>query len=291
MSTPSASTPASPAAPTTSATPSAATPAPQAKAPAAPAEAPAPPRMLKVKFDGKEVEMPESEVLALASAGKVSTQRFQEEAAMRKQAEELLKFAKANPKQFFEKTGMNARQWAEEYLMQELQMEAMSPEQRKARENEEKLRKFESEEKQRAENAQKEQLRRMEEQHRQNYDQMFTQALHESGLPKTAYTVKRMAELQLINVKNKYELSSAQLAKLVREDYANEQKSLLGALEGDQLLDFLGADTVKKLSKAQIAKLKARQSASGASSAPRVSQPNTPGLTWKELQRRNRRPL
>lgn len=279
MSTASVSAPSAPAAPVSTPPPANASPVVEAQAP----------RMLKVKFDGKEVEMPESEVLSLASAGKASTQRFQEASAMRKQAEELMQFAKANPKEFFEKTGMNARQWAEEYLMQELQTEAMSPEQRKARENEEKLRKFESDEKNRADSVKKEEIKQLEERHRQNYDQMFTQALQESGLPKTAYTVKRMAELQLLNVKNKYELSSSQLAKLVREDYANEQKALLSALDGDQLIDFLGVDAVKKLSKAQIAKLKARQVSGVVGQKPAVA--TTPSLTWKELQRRNRRPL
>src|ERR1017187_418573 len=154
------STPATTAPTTSAANPAANTSHGQAANPqAAPTinqPAPTPPRMMKVKIDGKEMDLPESEVLSGYQQGKVATDRFQEAAAMKKQADEIMKFAKENPKEFFAKTGMNARQWAEEYLIQELQNEAMSPEQKKARENEEKLRKYETEERSQAEKTRKE---------------------------------------------------------------------------------------------------------------------------------------
>lgn len=256
-----------------------------------PAAAPTPVeiRKMKVKLDGKEVEVPESEVLAGYQQGKVAHQRFQEAAQLRKEAEQILQFAKANPTEFFEKTGLNAREWAEKYLIQELEREAMSPEQKKARENEEKLRKFEDDGKKAKEKEEQAYREKLTAEHRNRLDLMFTEALHKSGLPKTPYTVKRMAELQLINIKNKYELGADQLAKLVREDYASEQKSLLGAFDGDQLMEFLGPDLVKKLSKAQIAKLKARGVTPSASTPQRKTSDQPTGMTWREYQKKNRK--
>ena len=254
-----------------------------------PQVAPEPPRMLKLKLEGKDVELPESEVIGYAQQGKVATQRFEEASRMKKEAEQLMAFAKANPTEFFQKTGMNARQWAEEYLLGELQREAMSPEQKKAFENEERLRKYEATEKSQKETALKEQEARMTAEQRERYDKIFVQALSESGLPKTAFTVRRMAELQLLNIKNSYELSASQLAKLVREDYASEQKSLVGSLDGDELINFFGEDIVKKLSKAQIAKLKAKGIAAVSQSTN--SQPRQSGekeLSWSDYQKRNR---
>ena len=96
---------------------------------------------------------------------------------MKKEAEQLMAFAKANPTEFFQKTGMNARQWAEEYLLGELQREAMSPEQKKAFENEERLRKYEASEKSQKETALKEQEARMTSEQRERYDKIFVQAL------------------------------------------------------------------------------------------------------------------
>lgn len=257
--------------------------------PAAAAPVVPPPKMMKLKLDGKDVEMSEAEVISYAQQGKASGQRFQEAAAMKRQADELLKFAKDNPKEFFAKTGMNARQWAEEYLISELQIEAMSPEQKKARENEEKLRKYETDEKSRKDQETQAERDKLTNQKREEFDVMFTKALFESGLPRTPYTVKRMAELQLINIKQKLELGPGQLAKLVREDYANEQKALLGGLDGDQLLEFLGPDTVKKLSKAQISKLKAKGIQTQTSGQKLPSKKEDQELTWAQYQRRNRK--
>lgn len=268
--------------------PAAAAPVATGTAPAAAQPTPTEIRKMKLNLNGQEVELPESEVIAYAQQGKVATERFKEASKMRQEAEQILKYAEANPEDFFKRTGKNARQWAEEFLLKELQAEAMSPEQRKARENEEKLRKYENDEKSREDKKKQEAQDRLKQEHMEKYDQMFVQALTESGLPKTKYTIKRMAELQLINIKNKYELSATQLAKIVREDYIDEQKSLYGAVEGDQLLELLGPEIVKKLSKAQIAKLKARGTTPAAASATPKQTQEEKGLTWQDWQKRNR---
>lgn len=246
-------------------------------------------KTFKIKVDGKEQEVSESELLELASAGKAANQRFQDAAKMRKEAEQWLKLAEQDPSEFFKRTGKDPRKWSEEFLLRELQKEAETPEQKKARENEEALRQYRDKEKKDAENKESQDREKLTNSERERLDKLFTQALYESGLPRTKFTVKRMAELQLINIKNKFELKPDQLAKLVREDYINEQKSLLGALEGDQLLDFLGPEITKKFSKAQIAKLKSRGGGGGSSKGGPVArnQPET-GMTWREYQKKNR---
>lgn len=287
MSTPtaapsSAPTPQAPAAGAAQAQPGKAGPA------AAASPTPAEVRKLKLKLDGKDVEMPESEVIALAQKSGSSGKRFEEAQKLRAEAEAVLRFAKENPAEFFARTGMNARQWAEEYLIGELKREQMSPEQRKAAENEEKLKKYEAEKKAADDKKKSDELAALQKKHAERYDALFVEALSKSGLPKTPYTVKRMAELQLVNIRKKLELTPDQLAKVVREDYIAEQKALFGSTEGDALLEMLGPDVVKKLSKAQIAKLKAKGVGQGAGSPPPKRQGEKP-MTWREYQRRNRR--
>lgn len=246
-------------------------------------------RKLKLKLDGQDVELPENEVIALAQQGKVAGKRFQEAAAIRKKAEDILKFAQENPREFFAKTGLDARKFAEEYLIEELKKEQMSPEQRKAAENEAKLKKYEDERKAEIERKKREDEAALQAHHAENYNKLFIEALTKSGLPRTPYTVKRMAELQLVNIKKKLELGADQLAKVVREDYMAEQKALFGAYDGDQLLDFLGPEIAKKLSKAQIAKLKAKGLRTAGPSSKAQSNAGTNGMSWREYQKRNRR--
>lgn len=253
-----------------------------------PAPTPAEVRRLKLKLDGQEVELPESDVIALAQRGKVADQRFSEAATTRKEAQEIIEFAKSNPTEFFKRTGMNARQWAEEFLMGELKREQMSPEQKKAADNEMKLKEYETARKHQEAKKLDDEKQAAQQKHMQNYDMLFVEALGKSGLPKTAYTIKRMAELQLVNLKQKLNLDADQLAKVVREDYIAEQKQLYGALDGDQLIDLLGPELVKKLSKAQIAKLKAKASG-GSGSTPLTRSSDKPAMSWREYQRRNRR--
>ena len=285
-------TPTAPVSATVTPTPQATSEAPKTavaapKAPETTAQAQA--RMMKLKIDGQEMELPEGEVIKLAQQCKAADKRFQEAAVTRKQAEDIIAYAKSNPAEFFAKTGMNARQWAEEFLLGEIQREQMSPEQSKAAENERLLKEYQSKEKAAADKARADQMQALEQQHMQSYDQIFTKALGESGLPKTAYTVKRMAELTLINVKKGLDLEPMQLAKIVREDYQNEMKALYGQADGDSLLELLGKDAVKKLSKAQLSKYKATKVNNGAAQ-PKVpaTKPANPVDAWRQMKKKTR---
>lgn len=283
MSTPTTSTP------TTVTTPSATAEAvssatPEAVTPAAAA------RMFKIKHDGQESELSEADMIKFAQLGKSSESRFQEAAKTRREAEQIIKFAQENPQEFFKKTGKNARQWAEEYLLGEIQREQMSPEQKKAYENEQLLRQYEAQEKAIKAKAEQERQAALEQQHMKSYDEMFVKALTESGLPKTPYTVMRMAQLTQVSQRKGLNLDPSQLAKIVREDYLAEQKALFGASDGDALIELLGKEGVKKLSKAQLAKYKSTRA--NTSAPPKREESKDPVSnqvsSWKAFQKKNR---
>jgi hypothetical protein len=248
-------------------------------------------RMLKLKVDGKELELPESEVISRAAKASAADKRFQEAAQTRKQAEEIIKFAKDNPTEFFKRTGMNAREWAEQYLLQEIQREQMTPEQKKAWENEQKLRQYEESEKQAKARAKAEQDAALERHHAEQYDQFFVKALSEVGLPRTPYTVSRMAQLEMVNLKKGLKLLPSQLATIVREDYIAEQKALFGSMEGDALMEILGKDNVKKLSKAQLSKYKSAKTLTSSNIKKNDAKPKNPMdaiNSWKAYQKKTR---
>lgn len=246
-------------------------------------------RKLKLILDGKNLELPESEVIRLAQKGIGADKRFGEAAVLRKQAEEILK---ADPIEFFKRAGKDGRQWAENFLLEQIKLEQMSPEQKEAHDNKMKLQQMENERKLQTANAAKQEQEAERIGFVKKYDAIFTEALGKVSLPKTAYTVKRMAELQATNLKNKLNLDADQLAKVVREDYMAERTQLYGGMEGEQLLEMVGTDIVKKIQKALIAKLKAKGSAGssrGVKLNPNQNQGGEPqGLTWQEYRRRNR---
>jgi len=246
-------------------------------------------RLLKLKVDGQEFELPESEVITLAQQGKSAGKRFQEAAAAKKEAEQIVNFLKANPKEAMRKLGIDPRKFSEDTLMEIITQEQMSPEQRKAIENENRLKEYEAREKQAQEQSRQAQLAELERSHMESYDKMFVQALTESGLPKTPYTVKRMAELTLVNVKRGLNLEPSQLAKIVREDYQNEMKALYGQADGDALLELLGKEGVKKLSKAQLTQYKSKHVNNAVKrDEPKDGKPQNSIEAWKAMKKKTR---
>ena len=248
-------------------------------------------RMLKLTVDGQEMEMAESEVIAMAQKGRSADKRFQEAAQARREAEQVVNFLKSNPKEAFKKLGIDVRKFSEDTLLEMIQHDQMTHEQKKAQENENELRRYRDTEKQAQERAHAEALAKQEQEYMQSYDATFVKALTESGLPKTPYTVKRMAELTLIATRKGLDLEPSQLAKLVREDYESEMKAMYGQADGDALLELLGKDAVKKLSKAQLSKYKATRSNTGQFKPKDDSRPapgTNPTAAWRAFQRKTR---
>lgn len=274
--------PAAAAAPATTQTPA----APAAVA----AQAQQAARMLKLKVDGQDLELSESEVIALAQQGRSASKRFQEAAATKREAEQIVNYLKSNPKEAFKKLGIDVRKFSEDTLMELIQHDKMTPEQKEAHQAKLDLKKYRDQESAAKEKAKKDQDSALEQQHMKTFDETFTQALSEKGLPKTPFTIVRMAQLTIAANKKGLNMPASELAKIVREDYQRDQSALLEGLEGDDLLSFLGKEALKRISKAQLSKYKAK----GAVPAVRQAQSKPsengekPVSTWKQFTKRNR---
>lgn len=271
------------------------------------AEAPKPThseiRKMKLRLEGQDIEATEEEVIRLAQQAAGSQKRFQEAANIRKEAEQVLEFLKANPKEALSKLGIDIRKFSEETLMEILQREAETPDQKVMREKDERLRAYETKEKEQEEVAKKTAAQKEQERQQQvnrekeasiikKYDEVFVEALNKSGLPKNAWTVARMATLTRINLKNKMDLGADQLATIVKEDYSKELKAQYpkndkGEYDGEKLIQMFGDDIVKAIVKHRLSKLK---SAKQTFSEPQPTQQKQEVKTerWRDFQKRNR---
>lgn len=212
----------------------------------------------KVKVDGKDAEVTEDELIRGYAHMTAANKKFQEAAMTRKQAEEFIGMLKTNPLKVLKdpRLGHDARKLAEEFLVEEMQKELMTPEQKELYEAKEKLRA--NEEKEKSETKQKEeaQLAELTAKYTEEYSKDIVSALKTSGLPQTEHTVKRMAYYMHQALLKGYELKAADVVSLVREDFKTESKSLLDQLDGATLLEFLGDNAAKKLADFNLAKLK-----------------------------------
>lgn len=233
-------------------------------------------RKMKLKVNGKDVEMDEAEVIRRAQLASGADEKFREASDLRKQATQLVEALRANPLDVLGKLGVDVREFTESYLAKELQREMLSPEQRELQE----LREWRQQQQAQHEASQKEQMTRAQQQEMaklqqraaQEYDTKITEVLSQSNVPKTAYTVKRVAELLMGALQKGYDLDVNTAVDMVREGYTTDLQSMVGGLDGEPLVKFLGPELLKKLRKHDLAQLKAKMQPAQAA----VPQENSP---------------
>ena len=215
-----------------------------------------------VKVNGEELEVTRDELIQGYQTRKAADDKFREAANTRKQAEDFINLLKTNPKKVLSNPslGIDFRELAEEYLMEQMEEEQMDPRDRELKEAREKLASIEEEKKQKEKEQQEQQAADLREKYTQEYQQSIIDTLQKSGLPKTEHTVKRMAYYMHQGLKRGYTLKSNDVVDLVKQDYITEQKSLYSGLDGDALIELLGDDVASKIRKHDVAKYSKKKS-------------------------------
>ena len=221
-------------------------------------------RKWKLKVNGQERELTEAELIRRASLGYGAEEKLQKAQQERQMAEQFFQALKSDPLAVLTHPdlGLNFREMAEQYLSKEIQMEMMSPEQREL----EQLRSFKREQEEAVRRAQEQEMtvaqqRTFQEQMQRTakeYDTKITEVLKATDLPKTAYTVKRVAELMKGALQKGYDLDVETAVDMVREGYNTDFKSLFGNLKGESLVKFMGEDVIKELRQYDLARLRAK---------------------------------
>jgi hypothetical protein len=217
------------------------------------------PRKEKVKYklDGKEVEeeVQFDELVSHYRKGKAADQRFQEAAKTRKQAEDILQAFQSNPAQAMKLLGVDAREFAEDYLSKVLEEELLSPEQREAKTLKAELEKYRKQEALQKEAEEKKKFETQVEAEKQRYSSLIMDALKFEGIPPGAKSVARMATLLEKSEDQGYDLTPKEIASIVREEIQEEMMSVFGGLSEDQLLQVIPESVLGNLRKADLKKL------------------------------------
>ena len=238
---------------------------PAAKAPAAPEKASAgKAELFDVKVDGKIVKMTRDELVQYASAGHAADRRFKEAAQMRKQAETVIGKLR-DPEQVISalmdpSLGLSKDQirvkFEEWYAKEFIEPESLSPQEKKLREAESKLKKYEEEEKKREEQKLKEQQESLTSQAREELQTQIIEALDSSGLPKTNFTIRRLAHWIQRNNANGFDAPTEVLVNQVRSEMNTSLRELVEASDGDVLIKLLGDNIIQKLRKYDLEQLR-----------------------------------
>lgn len=250
-------------------------------------------RLFKVKINNQDLEVDEDELVRGYQMTKAAQQKFQEASQMNKRAEEFIKLLKQDPKKVLSHPdiGVDLKEFAINYLQELQQEQSLTPEQRRQRDLEQRLAQFEQE---KAEREQQEYQRQIEEQaarYAEDYQKQFTEVLSTSGLPKTEYTVARLAYYMQQAIQAGYdEITPKDVVGLVKSDYLNDIKSMFSASNEDILLDLLGDELTNKTVKAHMKRM--QSGGKNLKSNPKIvseSEPKSPGRKpmsrdeWKKM--------
>jgi len=209
-------------------------------------------RMYKVTVDGQDMEVDEDELRKGYTHGKAASKRMEEASMTRKEAEQVLRIFKENPREAFKMLGTDARKFAEQVINDELSEALLSPQERELRDYKAKVDRYESESRSAKEQYEREQLESSIAQQAEAIQSDIIGSLESSGLPKTERTVSRMVYYMQAALQAGFNVTPKDVVDQVRADYKADLNSMLGGLPEDALEAFLGADVVKRIAKSTV---------------------------------------
>jgi hypothetical protein len=221
-------------------------------------------RKFKVKVDGQELEVTEQELISGFALNKTATQKMQEAASVRKQAENFIELLRKDPMKVLNNPslGVDVKKFAEEYLIQMYQdeMDPVTAENRKLKAQ---LEEIEANKKQKE--LEEQELRNAEEtQHWMNhYVQDIDGAIASSPtLPRNNKAVyERVLHYMILGHQDSYiqrngrAASAADVLPLVEKEFREMTTSLYKDATPEQLMNILGEDIAKKIRKHDISRL------------------------------------
>jgi GTP cyclohydrolase I len=225
-------------------------------------------KKLKLKVDGKEIEEEidlddEERLTREFQLSKLGQKRAQEKAELEKQVGAFMKALGEDPFAAMKELGMNPDQVIEDYINKQLEQAKKSPEQVEKERLESELKAIRAEREREKEEHNTKELARLQEQAFQQYDTQMEQALNKSGLPKTPYTVKKMADYMLVALEAGHDVTPDDVVDVVREEMNSDLKEMFASLDEETIEGLLGEQVINKLRKRRVAKAQAAQKALG----------------------------
>jgi hypothetical protein len=251
------------------------------------------PEYFEVKVNGKVQKMTRDEVIAHAQMSHAAQARFEEAARARKEAEQIRQMAQKDPISALRAAGLQddqIRDYMERWYMEKfIEPETLSPEQRRAKEMESKLRKYEEEDKNRKLQSEQQQMEQATAQQREYLQQQIVEAIDRSGLPKTEFIAQRMAFYMRQNLINGWDAPIEVVITAVK----NERKKIMADItentSAESLIDMLGESIINKIRKHDLEQLRQRRQGQPFTGGSSPSAPQTDEkVSYTEVAKRLR---
>ena len=222
-------------------------------------------RKFKLKVDGEEIEQEidlndEQRIIKALQMEAVAQKRVAEARDQKKKAFDLISALEKDPKSLLKRMGDTGYSAAEELLLEKLQQEMMTPEQREMAELKAKVERYEA--------AQKAQQEELETQQRNAYEQkvaidmqnQIIDALKKSEIQNpTIEDVRGVASIMKENIELGLGLDISDIAKIYLDRSEQAIQKQISLMDGQRLSKLLGKQGVKTINKFIMEEAKSKQ--------------------------------
>ncbi len=213
-----------------------------------------------LKVDGEEMEWSgtDEDVKRELQLAKKARKEIQASSEMKKEIADFLSALKQDPRKVLTDPAFNVDmvELAKQIINEQIENELKSPEQLEKEKLQKELEDIRRERKEEQERRQKDEYDRQVKSYEVELEEKMGDALESSGLPKTAYVLKRAADVMLSGIENKKDISPKQALNIVKKEMQRDLKDMFSASPEDLLEDLLGSDNIKRINKRQLSKIK-----------------------------------
>lgn len=249
-------------------------------------------KKFKLKVDGKEVEeeidMADEEGLTKKlQLARAAQKRMQEATELKKAAEEFIEMLRSNPRKVLQDPNINVdlKKFVQEYLDEEIQNASKSPEQVEKEKLQKELEDLKEKYKKDEEDRKSREFSRLQAEQEEKIQTDIEGALKTSNLPKTPYTVRKMAEMMMLALQNDIDLSPKDLVPLLRKQMTADIKDLFSASGDDVMEELLGKENISRLRKNTVKKVQQKQVAQTANSVKQT------GVSDKNVEKKEEKKI
>lgn len=253
-------------------------------------------KKIKLKVDGKESVATMEQLIRDRQKYEAANKRFQEAKELyakgemsQKQLKEFVGYMKNNTADALKHLGIDPRQFAESLLMEAIQYEQLSPEQRELREAKDKLSKFEKEAKTREEQTKRAEFQQQVEAERKRYDVEFSKAMKAAGIESDPFAVARLAQYMQSAIRSgNRDASPMDFVDALKADFGRSTLGYLKSLPADKILEAIPEEILSKIRQADLARVKTiqPQPIRRQEAAPARHEPRQETLTPEQFRKR-----
>jgi hypothetical protein len=235
---------------------------------------------LKVNGKSKKVSLDldnEEEVKKYLQKAMAADEKFQEASSYKKQAEQLVEMLQTDPLSILRNPalGLDIRKLAEQVLLEDLEEQQKSPEQKELEEYKRKLKEYEEKQKKAEDERKQQQIQEATRRNQEEIESSMIKALEASDFPAEPYFIRRVADAMASAIENGWEdVTVEKIMPYVESRMRNDFGSLINKHKDPSKFEKLvGKDVLNEYRKHTISKVK-KAPTTGSQSATSTAKPD-----------------